>query len=76
MRYSSFVVKDENMTLWMEVTMDEYELPVAVASSAEELARKIGKTTNNIYSTIYKAKVRGYRSRYVKVEVEDDRDEE
>lgn len=64
------------MTLWMEVTMDEYELPVAVASSAEELARKIGKTTNNIYSAIYKAKVRGYRSKYVKVEVEEDRDEE
>ena len=63
------------MTLWMEVTMDEYELPVAVASSAEELARKIGKTTNNIYSAIYKAKVRGYRSRYVKVEVEEENDE-
>ena len=63
------------MTLWMEVTMDEYELPVAVASSVEELARKIGKTTNNIYSAIYKAKVRGYRSRYVKVEVEDDKED-
>lgn len=63
------------MTLWMEVTMDECELPVAVASSAEELARKIGKTTNNIYSAIYKAKVRGYRSRYVKVEVEEENDE-
>ena len=63
------------MTLWMEVTMDEYELPVAVASSAEELARKNGKTRHNIYSAIYKAKVRGYRSKYVKVEVEEGSDE-
>lgn len=64
------------MTLWMEVTKDDLELPLVVASSAEELARKIGKTSRNIYSAIYKAKVRGYRSRYVKVEVEDDRSEE
>lgn len=55
--------------------MDEYELPVAVASSAEELARKNGKTRRNIYSAIYKAKVRGYRSKYVKVEVEDDKED-
>ncbi len=62
------------MTLWMEITMDDLELPLVVASSAEELARKNGKTRNNIYSAIYKAKVRGYRSRYVKVEVEDGED--
>ena len=62
------------MTLWMEVTMDDLELPLVVAGSAEELARKNGKTTNNIYSAISKAKTRGYRSRYVKVEVEDGED--
>lgn len=62
------------MTLWMEVTMDEYELPVAVAGSAEELARKNGKTRHNIYSAISHARARGYRSRYVKVEVEDGED--
>lgn len=63
------------MTLWMEITTDDLELPLVVASSAEELARKIGKTKNNICSSVSKAKTRGYRSRYVKVEVEDDRDE-
>lgn len=62
------------MTLWMEITMDDLELPLVVASSAEELARKIGKHRKNIYSAISKAKSRGYRSRYVKVEVEDGED--
>lgn len=60
------------MTLWLEITMDDLELPLVVASSTEELARKIGKTTNNIYSAISHARVRGHKSRYVKVEVEDD----
>lgn len=62
------------MTLWMEVTTDDLELPLVVASSAEELARKNGKTRHNIYSAISKAKARGYKSRYVKVEVEDGED--
>lgn len=63
------------MTLWMEITMDDLELPLVVASSAEELARKIGKHRKNIYSAISKAKARGYKSRYVKVEVEDGEDQ-
>ena len=63
------------MTLWMEVTTDDLELPLVVASSAEELARKIGKRRKNIYSAISKAKARGYRSKYVKVEVEEENDE-
>lgn len=62
------------MTLWMEVTMDDLELPLVIASSAEELARKIGKHRKNIYSAISHARARGYRSRYVKVEVEDGED--
>lgn len=63
------------MTLWMEVTTDDLELPLVVAGSVTELARKVGKTKNNIYSSISKAKTRGYQSRYVKVEVEDDRND-
>ena len=63
------------MTLWMEITTDDLELPLVVASSAEELARKIGKCRNNIYSVISHARARGYKSRYVKVEVEDGENE-
>lgn len=62
------------MTLWMEITTDDLELPLVVASSAEELARKNGKTRNNIYSAISHARTRGHKSRCVKVEVEDGED--
>lgn len=63
------------MTLWMEVTTDEFELPVAVARTAEELAKMVGRSSNSISSAIHHARTRGYKSRYVKVEV-DDRDAE
>lgn len=60
------------MTLWMEVTTDDLELPLVVAGSVTELARKIGKTNNTISSSVSKAKTRGYRSRYVKVEIDEE----
>lgn len=68
------------MTLWMEVTQDEYELPVAVAESAGILARKIGKSKKTIISAMRKAQIRqekqGHtRCRYVKVEVDDGEDQ-
>lgn len=34
--------------LWMCVEADEYELPLAVADTAKELAEKCGVTTNNV----------------------------
>ncbi len=40
------------MTLYMAVTADRYELPVAVESNVEYLASKMGTTANNIYSQI------------------------
>lgn len=59
------------MAIWMQVTLDEYELPLAVADSATELARLIGVTKNAVCTGVYHAK-KGGRSRYVKVEEEDD----
>ena len=38
------------MVVWMMVTKDEYELPVFIADSAEELARITGAPRNNISS--------------------------
>lgn len=61
------------MKLYMMVTNDEYELPLAVAASAQELARLVGeKTPNNILSTISKAEKLGSRSKYVRVTIEED----
>lgn len=40
------------MILYMEVTQDEYELPVAVAYTVAELARLRGAKESTIYSCI------------------------
>lgn len=60
------------MTLWMKVTMDKYELPLVVATSARELARCIGVSKTTVSSVVSNAKRRGGRCCYVKVEVDDD----
>lgn len=60
------------MILWLKVTADNLELPVAVADTARQLADMVGTTTNNIHSSISKSKSRGYRSQYIKVEIEED----
>lgn len=38
--------------LWMKVSNDKYELPVAVADTAAELANILGVKKNAIYSSI------------------------
>lgn len=59
------------MTFYIAVTPDEYELPVAVAESASELARMMGTSVNAINSWLSKSKRRHVkRPRYEKVEVE------
>lgn len=60
------------MTIWLQVTLDKYEFPVAVADTAEQLANLVGCSQNNIYSCVSHAKRYGYRSRFVKVEIEED----
>lgn len=37
--------------LWLEVTQDEYELPLKVADTARELAQMCGTNINNVVST-------------------------
>lgn len=58
--------------IWMMVTMDEYELPVLVADSSGELARMAGTESVTIRSAVVNAKRFGIRSKWVKVEVDDD----
>lgn len=63
--------------LYLAVTLDRYELPTAVADSADELSRMTGKSVNTIHSSISHVK-HGYykRSQYVAVEVEDWEDDD
>lgn len=59
-------------TLYIKVTNDRYELPMAVAESGQELARLCGVTANTIYSQMSHAKAKGRWCSYRKVEVEDE----
>jgi len=59
------------MTLYMKVTKDEYELPVAVAETKAELARMLGRTRESVQSAFSHAKKYKHPI-YVVVEVEDD----
>ena len=54
-------------TLYMEVTPDKYELPLAVAESLAELAKMRMMTYNALHHTFGKSKLR----RFVKVDVND-----
>lgn len=54
--------------LWMEVSNDEYELPLAVADSALELAKVLGlKDENSVISSVSRAKRGGYWCKYKRV---------
>lgn len=55
-------------TLWMEVTNDKLELPVAVADSAEELAELIGISKSSISHR--KGKKNGGGRKIIKVKIE------
>ena len=58
------------MTLYMKVTRDKYELPVAVAETKAELARMLGRTRESVQSAFFHAKK--YKNpTYVVVEVDD-----
>lgn len=40
------------MILYLRTTTDKYELPIAVAESATELARLLGTTKGCVYSSL------------------------
>lgn len=60
------------MTVYMLVSHDQYELPMMVCDTATELARRCGTTRNAVYSAIRNAQLRGYRCKYVKVDIGED----
>lgn len=42
--------------IWMKISDDQYELPVAVADTAIELAQLCGVTVNTIYAQLSRVK--------------------
>ena len=60
------------MTLYIKVTSDEYELPLAVGDTVRELAKMLGVKSDSIYSQMSHSKHNVYFCSYKKVEVEDE----
>lgn len=61
------------MTLYLRVTDDEYEFPIAVADSQAELARLLGLSLNTVNCAYHFIRTGKYKdSSYKIVEVDDD----
>ncbi len=61
------------MKVFMWVTDDRYELPLAVADSLGELAEIVGSSSAKVGATIRKARQRGTRhSKYVEVFIDEE----
>lgn len=58
------------MIVYMKVTRDKYELPIAVADSVRELSRMTGATENSIWSNItHQKKGRIKRGSFKRVDI-------
>ena len=57
--------------LWLMVTKDKYQLPLAVADTAEELAAMVGVKP----CTIVKSVTHRKKSRYIRISVDLEEDE-
>lgn len=67
---SAYKPADGCRTIWLKVTTDELELPVAVADTAEQLAKICGVTVKSIYSSVSHARHGRKTTPYRKVRVE------
>ena len=66
--------KDGCRTIWLKVSHDRYELPVAVADTSAELAKLCGVTSNTIQSSMskWKSGVNAWSPyRKIRVEIDD-----
>lgn len=67
------MIKEKSHFLWLMVTHDEYEFPIYIADTADQLAAMAGvKGATAIVSAIKKARDRGYWCRYRKVLIDPD----
>lgn len=57
---------------WLKVTHDEYELPVAVATTVSELGKILNISSNDICASMTRSRKYGWWSPYRKVERNED----
>lgn len=61
------------MTLYLAVSADKYELPIAVADSACELGRMLGLGRGTVISHISKVRQGGLKKqKYFRIEIDDE----
>ena len=61
------------MTVWMEITLDKYELPLAVADTSTELSRMRGLEKRTVLKTLWRWKSGKLKNcKFRKVEIDDD----
>lgn len=65
------------MTLYMVITADEYELPLAVRNNAQEIAELLGRTKNDVFRAVgqnwlSKYPHNGHKYRIIKIEVDNE----
>lgn len=58
--------------LYMAISRDKYELPLAVADTIEELAELCGVKPNSIRQYLCHSRQTGKRCKYIVIEVEDE----
>lgn len=68
------------MRVYMLVTADEYELPLAVRDTAVEIAELLGWQTNEVFQAVRRKSVsqekyNGFRYKIIKIKVDDEEDE-
>lgn len=56
--------------LWMQITKDKYELPIAVADSAGQLAQITGENKSNIKTQAMRA-MQGSSTSFIRIELEE-----
>ena len=60
------------MILYMKVTKDKYELPIAVAGTIRELAMMLGINENSVQQQFYRQKRYGMNCGYVKIKIDEE----
>lgn len=65
------------MRVYMLVTADEYELPLAVRDTVDEIADLLGRLKYDVYATISKKQVsqekyNGFRYKIIKVDIDEE----
>lgn len=63
--------KGSKMKIYMKVTDDKYELPLAVADSIKELSIILGIKEQSIRACLYRKRKFGIKTNYICVEIEE-----